>query len=376
MAFTILLVLVIAYIVWRELAIPAIGGVEVQLGRVLRIAGAADSEGLAAANGYIVARKRAALSTDIPGQIVELAVEEGDRIRKGDLVARIDARQLEASRARARAEVARAEAEERLANLELGRKNKLAETNDASPSEVDMAKAEHDQALARIESAKATVREIDETIRKCSVYAPFDGIIVEKNAEVGEVVSATGGTGPNARGAVATIVATETLEVQVELAQRSLQVAQIGAPVQIVFDAYPDDGYRGRVRQIWPIADRQKATVELRVEFLERDDRILPELGVRVVFLRGDEPEIDEPRILVPRRALAQGTDSVVFLFEDGTVSLRKIALTGEEEHGQLLVASGLSGHELVVLDPPSTLKDGDSVTTRDDFEKTEESNP
>ena len=186
---------------------------------------------------------------------------------------------------------------------------------------------------------------------------------MEKNAELGEVVSTVGGT--NSRGSVATLVDWATLEVQIELAQTTLEAARIGAPVLIYLDAYPEQGYRGRIRQIWPTADRAKATVELRAEFLERDEKLLPQLGVRVVFVPESEANPAPPQVLLPRRALLAAEVPTVLVIRDGIVETRTITLRDDVEDGLVEVGSGLTGGETVVIDPPSDLQAGDRVSPR-----------
>lgn len=385
----------------------AMGSVIVELGRVQRVGGAQAQSGVAA-NGYVVARTQAALSTDMQGRLVEMPVEEGMRVVKGQLIARLDTEQLEATLERSRqsvlvfgAEVARAEqdllrlraeAERAAASLRLAEQDvarirtlvaqgaerqAVLDTAESALGEWEAGRRAAEAAVgsqqagivsaqAELAAAKSAVREVEVMIEKSTVRAPFDGVITRKNAEVGEVVSAIGATGPNARGAVATLVDFSTLEVQVELAQASLGAARPGAPVRIYLDAYPEDAYEGRVRQIWPTADRQKATVELRVEFLERDERILPEMSVRAVFVPeagGGERPVE---VLVPARALVRGAETAVFLFADGRVERRVITVGEERADGMARVESGLVGNEMVVLDPPAGLQDGDGVQRKE----------
>jgi RND family efflux transporter MFP subunit len=319
--------------------------------------GAAELSGTAA-NGYVVARREAALSTEIQGRLVELRVSEGDHVQQGDLIARLDTRQLEASRSRTLAELETARATAALARLDHGRKLPLLDDGDVSQSVVDEARARRDEADATVAALEAAVREIAIMIENSSVYAPFDGVITSKNAEVGEVVSSIA-SGVNTRGSVATLVDFDTLEVQVELAQTSLRAARVGAEVRVTLDAFPDQSYPGRVRQIWPTADRQKATVELRVEFLERDERILPEMGVRVVFVPEGRADGTPQTLSVPERALA---GDAVWLVEDGRVRRLVPRLGARQAGGRREVLSGLSGGETLVLDPPAALGDGDEV--------------
>ena len=353
------------YFAWDRLAVGAARALEVELGRVQRIGGAAAQSGTSA-NGYVVARRQAALSTDIQGRLVELRVQEGDRVRAGDVIARLDTAQWEAALERARGEVAQAEALAEWYQADHDRLARLLETGDARPMDLDLARAKLHEAQARVAALTAAAREVQVLIDKSAIRAPFDGVVIRKNADVGEVVSAIGGIGADARAAIATVVDYESLEVQVELAQTSLAAAREGAPVLIYLDAYPEHGYRGRVRQIWPTADRDKGTVELRAEFAERDERVLPALGCRVVFVPEEALDAKEPEVLVPSRALAAGAAPRVFLYQDGLVAARPLVLAEGERDGMRRVLQGLQGNELVVLDPPATLQDGDPVRRRE----------
>lgn len=354
----------LAALVWLGLSLSGSldGAVPVELARVQKVGGAAALTGTAA-NGYVVARRQAALSTDIQGRIVELKVEEGDRVKAGDLIAKLDTDQLEASLERTQGELASAQATAEWARLDFERKEKLLPRGDISRSEVDLARVARDEADAHARALKAASAETQVLLEKSSVRAPFDGVITAKNAEVGEVVSSIA-SGVNSRGSVATLVDFDTLEVQVELAQTSLAAAREGAPVQIFLDAFPDKGYPGRVRQVWPTADRQKATVEVRAEFTERDERILPEMGVRVVFV-AQQQEAQAPAVMLPERALIAG-EPAVFVLDGERVWRRSVTLGEKSSVGKREVLSGLDGGEMVVLDPPASLGDGDTVKARE----------
>jgi RND family efflux transporter MFP subunit len=309
----------------------------------------------------VVARRQASLSTDIQGRVVELSVEEGDHVKAGDVIARLDTREQEATRDRIRADLLTTRAEAEWAQIDYDRKAPLIDAGAVSQADVDQARVERDRTAAHVASLEAGLAEIEVQIAKSSVYAPFDGVITAKNAEEGEVVSSIS-AGANSRGSVATLVDFETLEVQIELAQTSLKAAREGAPVLIYLDAFPDKGYRGRVRQIWPTADRQKATVELRAEFLERDEHILPEMGVRVVFTGDDQAAASEPEVLVPERAVLRSGDLAAVFVLDGEHVARRDIQVDPPEHGNARVTSGLEGGETVVLDPPASLRDGQAV--------------
>ncbi len=389
-----------------------------------------------AANGYIVARVRAALSADTPGRIVEMNVSEGSVVKKGDVVARLYSDEYRALYERAEADLALArkavesargarevagaaleqaranekvaaagladtEAALRLAGLELERAGKLVAEGIAAQERLDSAQAGRDGARARQERAAAAlsaaregvhsaelelsvagsrlaeaealvpVKEAERdqaraTLDKTEVRAPFDGIVVLKDAEVGEVVSPNA-VGSQSRGSVATMVDFATLEVQVEVPETNLAAVELEASARIFLDAYPEHGYQGRVLRIWPTANRQKATVEVRVGFDDPDQRLRPEMGARVVFAPADEPAEDAtaqagPAILIPGSAvvLVEGK-TCVFVLERDVARLREVVL-GEERSGRSRVERGLSGGERIVDSPPVSLADGERV--------------
>jgi RND family efflux transporter MFP subunit len=395
----------------------------------------------ASSNGYIVAKTRAALSADTPGRIVQMNVEEGSVVRKGDVVARLysdeyaaylrraeaDLSLAEAGRERARAEhqvaadelerlkgiqrVWEADLEQQkafleLAQIEFDRATKLleeqigtAEARDQAKSQLQVTQARIEsaraqiasaalavtqgesrlvvatagetEALARVEVMKAARDGARATLEKTEVRAPFDGIVVLKDAEVGEVVSPNVQGGTSARGSVVTMVDFASLEVQAEVPETSLAGVVVGRGAKIYLDAYPEKPYAGRVDRIWPTANRTKATVEVRVEFLERDDRLRPEMGVRVVFDAEEAPadggaaEPAQPVVLVPVESIVKiDGASGVFVLEREIVRFRKIAL-GAERSGRAIVQSGLEEGETIVLDPPARLADGDRVRVK-----------
>lgn len=392
-----------------------------------------------AANGYVVAKVRAALSADTPGRIVELNVQEGQAVKKGFVVARLFAEEYEAAFRRALADLAvtqaaegRAEAEvgaarddvtrllsarsasvaeldeakagERLARIQLERIQTLVADGIESQGRLDEAAAEQAASAARVATADARLNAADATLEqarsrlkvaeasqleahaqvgvetarrdhaaatldKTIIRAPFDGIVVLKDAEVGEVVSPNSQAGGSARGSVATMVDFSSLEVQAEVPETSVSAVRIGAPAQIFLDAWPERPYSGEVERIWPTADRQKATIEVRIRFLERDDRLRPEMGVRVVFVNegqeakaATEPGPDRDLLLIPYEAVVmeQGR-SGVFVLERDRARYRVVTL-GARKSDRVAVSGDLRPDERVIVAPPSTLADGDRV--------------
>lgn len=439
----VLLLLAAAFFVFQRQILGFVDSMrltEVRVQKVVRrsAAQAATATGTSS-NGYIVARTRAALSADTPGRIVEMNVEEGSVVKKGDVVARLYAdeyaaalrraeaelalaeagrahaaadvavseQEVEQSRSAARAAevaIAEAQASQALAQNELERATKLQtsgvgnqerldhaqnglvaaraklesmqaqsatakEVVDAASSRVDAMKSAVQEAEARVASAKAARELAKATLEKTEVRAPFDGVVVLKDAEVGEVVSPNVQGGSNARGSVVTMVDFATLEVQAEVPETNITNVKVGAPAQIFLDAYPDKPYRGRVDRVWPTANRSKATVEVRVAFETRDERLRPEMGVRVVFTTGElSPAKETPAasvIVVPSSAIvrrdgAQG----VFVVEGDLVHFRpvKTAAPGESQSDRVVVEQGLVEGETFVVDPPPSLAEGERV--------------
>ncbi len=395
----------------------------------------------AAANGYIVARTRAALSADTPGRIVELNVTEGQFVEKGFVVARLYADEYSASLRRTEAdlEVGRAALERsrsdltmrgaELKRLQAGlkvtesnleearagevlaarsheRTRELVESGTESPQLLDERRAQLDGARARVASAEsaraaaeaevaegATRRDLAQaavqeavariasleaardlaraTLEKTEVRAPFDGVVVLKDAEVGEVVSPNSTAGSNARGSVVTMVDFDSLEVQAEVPEASLASVKLNAPARIFLDAFPDRPYRGRVDRIWPTANRQKATVEVRVVIEDPDRRLRPEMGVRVVFESEAAPfaETDASErqevVLIPTDAVVRSSGRTFVFVVERDVALARAVELGGSRADRVVVAAGLEGGESVIRLPPTRLEDGDRVQVR-----------
>jgi RND family efflux transporter MFP subunit len=222
-------------------------------------------------------------------------------------------------------------------------------------------------AHAEIERLRQAERYAEIQLEKTYVRAPFDGIVIQKGAELGEVVAATG-FGGNSRGSVATIVNAATLEAQIELSETRFGTISEGDPARITIDSSAERSWPGRVRKILPAADRQKATIEIRVEFLERPPTLKPDMGLRVAFLPKDtKPTAGGPqKIRIPARAvITRDGKSEVFVVESGVVR-RVPVVVGATAEGTTEVESGLSGGESVVVDAPADLRDGARVVPKE----------
>src|SRR5213593_4827505 len=273
------------------------------------------------ANGYVVARTKAAVSAKIPGRLASLAVSEGSEVRKGAVIARLDNADYVAAVEQATAQLASARAtltelaadrdelqREFVRTRDLRAQNpNLVSAQDAEGAESRARQGEarvHAQE-ARVDAAAAAVRFAQANLENTYVRAPFAGTVLRKEAEVGEVVAPSVGGGLT-RGAVVTMADLATLEVEVDVNEAYIARIQGGQQARITLDAYPDTSFRGAVRQVVPTADRQRATVQVKVTIVDRDPRILTEMGAKVEFLGGTSPQqaTERPRVIVPAEAV------------------------------------------------------------------------
>ena len=324
------------------------------------------------ASGYVVARRKAVVSAKIQGRLSELRVEEGSVVREGEILARLESLDYEASVARARAAVQRAEADlgeyRRQLRLseDLARQKIVAEDQrEAAASRVKIAEAQVAQAAADLAFSEA---QLQNTV----IRAPFGGVVVKKMAEVGESVAPIppGVNISTSSGAIVALADLATLEVEADVAEANVAKVAGGQPAEVTVEAIPDRRYKAVLRQVIPTADRTKATVQVKVTILDKDKDLKPEMSAKVTFL---EPEKEqkaataaaEPVVLVPRAAVVtRDGKSTVFLVRDRQALARAVVL-GTERQGQVIVKDGLAGGETIVAKPGEDLKDGTSVRVK-----------
>lgn len=331
------------------------------------------------ASGYVTARRRATVSSKITGKVVEVNVEEGMAVREGQVLARLDDTTLKASLAlaEARAEAARRavrEIEVRLAEamLTLGRRKQLVADGLATVAEVDAAQAEVDSLDARIDAQREQVRvaerqveleraNLDDTV----IRAPFSGVAVSKDAQPGEMVSPVSAGGGFTRTGICTLVDMRSLEIEVDVNESYINRVSPGQDVTAMLDAYPDWSIPARVITTVPTADRQKATVLVRIGFTALDPRLLPDMGVKVTFLRDEgqtAPQTARPVTLVPKAAVrAEGDRTYAYVVAGDVVDRRAVTVGGVDGDRHEILA-GLNAGERVVVSPPSTLTSGSKV--------------
>ncbi|MDC8446955.1 MAG: efflux RND transporter periplasmic adaptor subunit [Nitrospira sp.] len=337
---------------------------------------AGESSGLAA-TGYVVAQRQALIASKGTGRLEYLGVKVGDRVQAGQVIARLEHADIEAllqqtvaKRNVARARLGEAKPELQEATLNFERVKVLLEKSFVTQSEYDMAAARIQRAAAAVKSAEAAIASAEAErqatqvqLENTNIRAPFDGIVVKKLAEVGEVVSPMTAT-VRSGGSVVTIVDPASVVVDAEVSEAMIHRVQTGQSADIQLDSVPGHRYQGEVLQVMPTADRAKATVLTRVRFLDLDDRIKPELSAKVMF--GPKPGSAEAMTDawgVPSTAVVtREGHQVVFLVRNGVV--QEMSVEVGSDNGPLKAVRGsLSQTDEVVITPPNDLRSGDAVT-------------
>jgi RND family efflux transporter MFP subunit len=348
---------------------------------VVRSTGAGAAPGAVLnASGYITARGRATVSSKVTGKVLEVFVEEGKAVKKGQVLARLDDSQIRAALAVAEAQLAAtqrgaAEDEARLkqAQLTFDRRARLMNEKVVGKAEVDDAQADVESLKARIAVAHQQIQVADAQVRARQtdltdmvVRAPFDGIAISKDAQPGEMISPVSAGGGFTRTGICTIVDMSSLEIEVDVSETYINRVHPSQRVEAVLDAYTDWRIPAHVITTIPSADRQKATVKVRIGFDKLDPRILPDMGVKVSLLKDAEPagaaSAAVPRMAVPKAAVRTMDGRTVVFVTNGDRVERRAVSVGDENGGQVDVLSGLRAGEHVVLDAPATMKDGDKI--------------
>lgn len=340
------------------------------------------------ASGYVTARRRATVSSKVTGKVIEVNVEEGMAVREGQVLARLDDATVRATLALARAQRDAAirsvpEVEVRLAEAELtlSRRERLRADGLVTDAELDQARAEVNSLRARLAAAReqVTVAERQVALQETEldnmiIRAPFSGVAISKDAQPGEMVSPVSAGGGFTRTGISTIVDMSSLEIEVDVNESYINRVTPGQPVSAVLDAYPDWQIPARVITMVPTADRQKATVLVRIGFDRPggsgaiDPRILPDMGAKVAFLREAEADgttATRPVALVPKAAVrAENGASYVFVVQQETVQRRAIQTAGTDGD-RVEVTAGLTGGERIVVSPPEGLTEGSLIVIR-----------
>jgi RND family efflux transporter MFP subunit len=336
------------------------------------------------ASGYVTARRQATVSAKVTGKVVEVLIEEGQRVKEGDVLARLDdteARaQLSLNQSQltlARSQVAEIQAMLAQAERDFVRQSDLFTRQLVSEQSLDAARAQRDMLRARLGSTREQIMVAQESVDMAKVQldntvvrAPFTGVVIAKSAQPGEMISPLSAGGGFTRTGIGTIVDMDSLEIQVDVNESFINRVASGQPVEAMLNAYPEWKIPGEVIAIIPTADRSKATVKVRIAIKSRDRRIVPDMGVRVSFLEpaGARPAASVPGVVVPAEAVrveGQSKTGLVFVVAADAVQRRPVTLGAETAAGRQILG-GLREGERVVLSPPESLRDGAAVKLAD----------
>lgn len=328
------------------------------------------------ASGYVTARRKATVSSKVTGKVTEIHVEEGMKVAEGQVLARLDdsllRRQRELDEARlvsAKSQLAELDVRLAEAELNLRRSRELVGSGVSAQAQLDADQARADSIRAQLASTREAIRVTESESRLTQqqiddlvIRAPFTGVAISKDAQPGEMISPVSAGGGFTRTGICTLVDMASLEIEVDVNEAYINRVLDEQRVTAILDSYPDWEIPGRVITTVPTADRDKATVRVRIAFDQLDPRILPDMGVKVSFLT-DDPNAELPIATVPQGAIVrEGDNTAVFLLLEGDVVERRAIRVGANEAGAVEVMSGLSGGERVVLNPPKELANGAKV--------------
>jgi RND family efflux transporter MFP subunit len=359
------------------------GKPEVTIGLVQEMT-TGEAEKLLSAKGYLISRHQALIGARAPGRVERMMVDVGSKIKKGDVLAVLEHRDLDALLASRKAMLQRSEAELLEARVDMRQKEREAARADRLHAQRMLALEDKEKAQsawlmcqarvaaleASIELTRANIAETEETIRIMTIYAPFDGTVVEKQGEEGEVITPSAMSAALGRGAVVTLANLDLIEVEADIAENLLARVALNQPAEVSVSAVPGRRYRGRLRGVIPMGDRTRGTIKVRVEILDPDERLFPELVATVHFLPDkalNNADASRAFLFVPKAALFEENGHEYVWIVDGRSTTRKRAVEVAVTSADLArVEAGAKSGESVVLNPSKALREGTVVKVSD----------
>ncbi|MCP4570051.1 MAG: efflux RND transporter periplasmic adaptor subunit [FCB group bacterium] len=357
-----LLIPVVLYFGYQIAVQKATPSKKVRVGTVRMITGT-DAVAELVATGYVVAQVKAAVASKATGRLRLLNVEEGDGMLENEIIAELENDDIRAALDIARANLKLAEADSTAAGLDFRRQEMLLKSGHTTESVLEQATAGYYRALAYVEAMAAGVTAAEVDLDNTYIRAPFDGTVLTKHADVGEMVTPFA-SASSSKGAVVTMADMSSLEVEADVSESNIHKVQVGAPCEIILDAYPRQVYTGAVKKIVPTADRARATVMTKIAFDAIDDRVLPEMSARVNFLPETDAEQEEiePVMIVDNDAITQRNGrTVVFILANDLAQETQVQ-TGRQLGDVTEVVSGLDVGQQVILSPAGGLKSGEKM--------------
>ncbi|MBK7378603.1 MAG: efflux RND transporter periplasmic adaptor subunit [Ignavibacteriales bacterium] len=318
------------------------------------------------ASGYVVAQRKAAIASKGTGRLIYLGVVEGDQVKKGQIIGKLENDDILAQLEEAKANLKLYEADLQNANNLLNREKELFAKGLSTQQSLEQTEANYNRLLASIEVAKARIKQYDVALENTLIRAPFDGTVLTKNAEVGEIVAPFGGS-TTSKTAVVTIADMNSLLVETDVSESNIERILINQDCEIILDAYPEKSYQGFVFKIVPTADRSKATVLVKVGFKNYDSRVLPEMSAKVSFYTEplDTAFINQkPLLVIPSSAvLEEDTKKYIFRIVNDKAKKFEVKL-GETLGSYMEVTSGLQAGDKIINELNDKIFDGVSVST------------
>jgi RND family efflux transporter MFP subunit len=331
------------------------------------------------ASGYVVPQRKAAVASKVTGRLISLAVEEGSVVKKGTVIARLENDDVIAARDQTLARLKVAEANLAQSNAELkdalsafNREQNLLAQEFTTKASYDAAEARYRKAQASVAGSEASIsageaalKGADVALEYTFIRAPFDAVVLTKNADIGDIVTPIGAA-TNAKASVVTIADMDSLQVEADVSESNLGKVKIGQPCEIQLDAFPDIRFRGVVHMIVPTADRSKATVMVKIRFIDKDKRILPEMSAKVAFLsREIQKDEESSKMVLSRKAIKERNGVKIAFLLKGNKAIETRIITGALMNEMIEVKDGLKVGDKVVVNPPDSLKNGSGIKVK-----------
>jgi RND family efflux transporter MFP subunit len=324
----------------------------------------AQSSAIFTASGYVVAQRKAAVASKGTGRLVYLGVVEGDKVRKDQIIARLEDNDVKAQLDESKANLELQESSLKDAGNTYERQKALLKTGSASQSAVDAAESNYKHVLASINVAKAQVQAAEVALENTIIRAPFNGTVLTKDADVGEIVAPLA-AGVNSKAAVVTIADMSSLQVEADVSESNIEKISSQQEGEIILDAYPGQSYAGYVAKVVPTADRTKATVLVKVGFKNYDSRVLPEMSAKVMFLSkgSDKPAIgQQPLLVIPSTAIVNRNGKHVVFIVKNNEAVQVPVTTGQQFDSFIEIKSGLKNGDQIIDNITDKIKDGTKV--------------
>ena len=322
------------------------------------------AQSVLSATGYVVAQHQAAVASKATGRLDYLNVEEGDKVIKGQVIGQLENDDIAAALDQAKAGLEQARANSTQTSLNYNRAKSLLAAGSSTQADFENAEAAYMSNSAAVKSAEANVKSAQVALENTYIRAPFDGTVLTKYADVGEIVAPFGSSG-NIRGAVVDLADMSSLEVEADVSESNIERVTVGQPCEIILDAYPEIRYKGAVKKIVPTADRTRATVMTKVTFDKLDGRVLPEMSARVNFFESDttsHTSSDIATVAIPNTALiTRGDQKAVFTILDNKARETEV-FTGKNFGSLTEITRGVKADDKVIISPPSNMKTGDKI--------------